>query len=573
MGALAAKDRKVLLDVLGDDAAADEQEVLRHLKQGQSWTETPRQVRAMALRKGLLEGDHPAMWAGLKQSVRLAWLVSPVHTTTGYTSFYVGSFLAVAGDAVLFEGWLAAQPPRADKGHPWCVALNNTFIALAHDDEALMARARRDLLDTSRRASAFEQATVALALALLDGKASAAASALGPSLEGWGRFTSSVMSFSPWYLAVIPIALVSLARKRLGGGVDAPDHPRWVNPAPLTANPGPGLVDFSPVSPELQTWWRELPSKVERAPVIAAKMTGADPDEERRLLEAVAADPDSDAPREVYADWLMERGLARGEFIRLQLRRAAKEKLSKDELAREKVLSKGIPEWLGAREHDAGLSGVQEPQFERGFLARCTSTKTTTHLRWGTVVELHGCVPHADTKLPALRHLSFRGGAPGHPLKGFDALSLPKLESVVALGTSEWTKPFTPTSLQWLWQAAPMQRVTRFACALPGEQVKSFFDAWMPRLEAFTVSTAAGYDWNDGHQVRFEKVKSAYVAFVAAQGRDDVEALARGLATFGPNFFVRAVVDPKAPPALRNVMNGLAKTVVVKKVERIEEST
>jgi uncharacterized protein (TIGR02996 family) len=38
------------------------------------------------------------------------------------------------------------------------------------------------------------------------------------------------------------------------------------------------------------------------------------------LLAAVLAAPDDDAPRQVYADWLMERGDPRGEFIALQLK-------------------------------------------------------------------------------------------------------------------------------------------------------------------------------------------------------------------------------------------------------------
>jgi uncharacterized protein (TIGR02996 family) len=37
------------------------------------------------------------------------------------------------------------------------------------------------------------------------------------------------------------------------------------------------------------------------------------------LLQAILADPEDDAPRLVYADWLEERGDPRGEFIRLQV--------------------------------------------------------------------------------------------------------------------------------------------------------------------------------------------------------------------------------------------------------------
>jgi uncharacterized protein (TIGR02996 family) len=44
---------------------------------------------------------------------------------------------------------------------------------------------------------------------------------------------------------------------------------------------------------------------------------------EKAFLEAVLANPDDDAPRLIFADWLEERGqAARAEFIRLQIRLA-----------------------------------------------------------------------------------------------------------------------------------------------------------------------------------------------------------------------------------------------------------
>lgn len=45
--------------------------------------------------------------------------------------------------------------------------------------------------------------------------------------------------------------------------------------------------------------------------------------EEQRLLEAVIEEPDDDAPRLVYADWLSSRGDPRGELIQLQCQLAA----------------------------------------------------------------------------------------------------------------------------------------------------------------------------------------------------------------------------------------------------------
>ena len=43
---------------------------------------------------------------------------------------------------------------------------------------------------------------------------------------------------------------------------------------------------------------------------------------EEDLLAAVYEDPASDAPRAVYADWLLDQGHPLGEFIQLQLARA-----------------------------------------------------------------------------------------------------------------------------------------------------------------------------------------------------------------------------------------------------------
>jgi len=37
------------------------------------------------------------------------------------------------------------------------------------------------------------------------------------------------------------------------------------------------------------------------------------------FLEAIAEAPDEDTPRLIYADWLMEQGDPRGEFIRCQV--------------------------------------------------------------------------------------------------------------------------------------------------------------------------------------------------------------------------------------------------------------
>src|SRR5262249_43172328 len=90
---------------------------------------------------------------------------------------------------------------------------------------------------------------------------------------------------------------------------------------------------------------------------------------ERGFLLDVLDNPDDDAPRLVYADWLDEHGLAsRAEFIRLQV-----------ELAR---LDRYDPRWPALRRREAellaahaaqwveeaGLADLKEPAFRRGFV-------------------------------------------------------------------------------------------------------------------------------------------------------------------------------------------------------------
>ena len=66
---------------------------------------------------------------------------------------------------------------------------------------------------------------------------------------------------------------------------------------------------------------------------------------EDALLAAIAATPDDDLPRLVYADWLDENGRPiRAEFIRLQIEIAKKEMLPREEMDAHVVL------WLRQQE-------------------------------------------------------------------------------------------------------------------------------------------------------------------------------------------------------------------------------
>jgi uncharacterized protein (TIGR02996 family) len=84
------------------------------------------------------------------------------------------------------------------------------------------------------------------------------------------------------------------------------------------------------------------------------------------LVRAVCDWPDDDAPRAIYADWLLEQGSPLGEFITLQLRRA-RGRLPKGLASTEKaLLVSHRAEWLGEL---AGAVALRSVGFERGFLA------------------------------------------------------------------------------------------------------------------------------------------------------------------------------------------------------------
>jgi uncharacterized protein (TIGR02996 family) len=88
-------------------------------------------------------------------------------------------------------------------------------------------------------------------------------------------------------------------------------------------------------------------------------------DDERGLLEAVRAEPEDDAPRLVYADWLEEHGQdERAELIRVQVA-LERDGPSEPLLARERdLLTRRAAEWLRPLA-DIGL------RFDRGLAVAC----------------------------------------------------------------------------------------------------------------------------------------------------------------------------------------------------------
>ncbi len=125
---------------------------------------------------------------------------------------------------------------------------------------------------------------------------------------------------------------------------------------------------------------------------------------ESELREAVWADPEPDAPRMVYADYLQQQGDPLGELIALQLDRARTGARPSD---RESELSQALPRHRAAEPLGPHL-GLYS--IERGFLAHAMPSPRMTHAlamhpAWSTVtrLELDGDAPPALLANPALR--------------------------------------------------------------------------------------------------------------------------------------------------------------------------
>ena len=90
---------------------------------------------------------------------------------------------------------------------------------------------------------------------------------------------------------------------------------------------------------------------------------------ERALIAAILADPDDDAPRAVYADWLTERGDPRGELITVQL---AKKQTPALKARADALLAKHKKAWVGR-------FGGQKVEY--GFTERRPNTLRTVASR------------------------------------------------------------------------------------------------------------------------------------------------------------------------------------------------
>jgi uncharacterized protein (TIGR02996 family) len=134
------------------------------------------------------------------------------------------------------------------------------------------------------------------------------------------------------------------------------------------------------VWPDLKAWARKPGDHADVAAAWGAKQltfavhareeTAGGAGDEAALLQAVIDAPEDDAPRLVYADWLLERGDIRGELIRLQCQHA------KDEWAPEAMaIEPRIKEILHASSLAVeGDAAPYKPRVRRGFVDSVTMT-------------------------------------------------------------------------------------------------------------------------------------------------------------------------------------------------------
>jgi uncharacterized protein (TIGR02996 family) len=102
----------------------------------------------------------------------------------------------------------------------------------------------------------------------------------------------------------------------------------------------------------------------------AGRSVVVDPLRDEKMLQAIWAAPDDDAPREIYADWLQEQGDPRGEFIALQMARS-RSRIDQPGARRERaLLTRHKHRWLGPLA--PWIAPVSRARFERGFVCAAT---------------------------------------------------------------------------------------------------------------------------------------------------------------------------------------------------------
>ncbi|MFK7768989.1 MAG: TIGR02996 domain-containing protein [Mariniblastus sp.] len=139
----------------------------------------------------------------------------------------------------------------------------------------------------------------------------------------------------------------------------------------------------------------------------------------------VVADPHSDEPRLVYADWLEERGDPRGEFIRVQCELETTNDLQKEfyelSVRSEQLIAQYGEQWAGELEQD-----FRRSEFRRGFIDKIT-IRATALLKGAEQL-------FASTPVNWLRLIYLKG-------QGKKIAAMPELRQLRSLDLSNLTIP------------------------------------------------------------------------------------------------------------------------------------
>lgn len=198
-----------------------------------------------------------------------------------------------------------------------------------------------------------------------------------------------------------------------------------------------------------------------------------DAETERSLLAAITAAPDDDAPRQVFADWALERGDARGELIRLQLLRdpSAEDKRRAAALlaASWKAMAGELAKWCGPN------------SFERGFVSGVSMTLAA--------FQKHG--ERLFTTWPLRRlHLDEPRFTPALLTKLANTAALDRVTSLGIAQASPAVTQFLPVAgLAGGERFARLEEVSFSACGHSGPDWEALFTTWKaPRLRRVELS-------------------------------------------------------------------------------------
>nr|HEX4314304.1 TIGR02996 domain-containing protein [Kofleriaceae bacterium] len=256
------------------------------------------------------------------------------------------------------------------------------------------------------------------------------------------------------------------------------------------------------------------------------------------LLSAVYGAPADDAPRQVYADWLLDRGDPRGEFIALQL-------ADRDPDRQRALIAAHGSRWLSPFGRSVLGRGAR---FARGFPDTLAATAIDNNRAWSTVRVAIGAVPEGDDwHLASLRELRYVRGPHIHqlamlarplpvtdvdwmtPFRGdviadddraaFGAIVvLPELQSLVVRAV--WPQAVVPEELAWLWTARWARALADVTLRVPIARLAMWHDAFSPtRLARVTL-------WGTSDSNGDLRGGIGY-GFCAALSRDATGALSR----------------------------------------------